>query len=345
MNKALLIKYVKGEAAKSEVEEVLSWASEDLKNAEYLAKLQNIWVFTNMPQTEASEEELRDINRVIRGRSRRSYNKRVLSWAAAASVAIAMGIGGWYMGRSSGIDTQSLTDTDKMVAEQVIHRNISPSKELYTNKGVKAKIILPDSSVVILNSDTRINYPDKFDDKLRVVNLSGEAYFDVAKDSLRPMVVHTKKGFSIKVLGTKFNLKAYENDDKSQTTLYSGKIDLIRSAGNKLVSTEVAPFQTVVVSDVSKSNPVTKIMKPSPLDDKAWTEGKIIFDETPVSEVVKILERWHGYDFLVKDPSILDYKITATFNSESLVQVMDLIQMTSLVRFEIKNKTVFLYKK
>lgn len=345
MNKALLIKYVKGEAAKSEVEEVLSWASEDLKNAEYLAKLQNIWVFTNMPQTEATEEELRDINRVIRGRSRRSYNKRVLSWVAAASVAIAMGIGGWYMGRSSGVDTPSLTDTDRMVADQVMYKNISPSKELYTNKGVKAKIILPDSSVVILNSDTRINYPDKFDDKLRVVNLSGEAYFDVAKDSLRPMIVHTKKGFSIKVLGTKFNLKAYDNDDKSQATLYSGKIDLIRSSGNRLVATEVAPLQTIVVSDVNKNNPVTKIMKPSPLDDKAWTEGRIIFDETPVSEVVKILERWHGYDFQVKDPSILNYKITATFNSESLVQVMDLIQMTSLVRFEIKNKTVFLYKK
>lgn len=344
MNKALLIRYVKGDATKSEVEEVLSWASDDLINADYLAKLQNIWIFTNMHQTDASDEELAAIKRVIRKESDKSY-KRMFSWAAAASVALAMGIGGWYMGKTSGSNYQSVSDADKLIAEQVIHRNISPSKELYTNKGVKAKIILPDSSVVILNSDTRIDYPDKFDDKLRVVNLSGEAYFDVVKDSLRPMIVHTKKGFSIKVIGTKFNLKAYENDDKSRTTLYSGKIDLIRSAGSKLVSTEVAPFQTIVVSDVSKSNPVTKIMKPSPLDDKAWTEGKIIFDETPVSEVVKILERWHGYDFQVKDPSILNYKITATFNSESLVQVMDLIQMTSLVRYEIKNKTVFLYKK
>lgn len=344
MNKALLIKYVKGDATKSEVEEVLSWASEDLKNADYLAKLQNIWIFTNMHQTDASDEELAAIKRVIRKDGNKSY-KRMFSWAAAASVALAMGIGGWYMGKTSGSDNISLSDTDRLVAEQVVYKNISPSKELYTNKGVKAKIILPDSSVVILNSDTRINYPDKFDDKLRVVNLSGEAYFDVAKDTLRPMIVHTKKGFSIKVLGTKFNLKAYDNDDKSQATLYSGKIDLIRSSGNRLVSTEVAPFQTIVVSDLKKSNPVTKIMKPSPLDDKAWTEGKIIFDEAPVSEVAKILERWHGYDFEIKDPSILNYKITATFNSESLVQVMDLIQMTSLVRYEIKNKTVFLYKK
>ena len=79
-------------------------------------------------------------------------------------------------------------------------------------------ITLPDSSRVWLNSDSRISYPDEFTGNKRVVSLSGEAYFEVTKDSLHPMVVLTNKDFTVEVLGTTFNIRSYENDATAETT-------------------------------------------------------------------------------------------------------------------------------
>lgn len=349
MRKALLLKYVSGNTAAKETEAVLLWASKNKENARYLAHLQNLWIASNMPNETATMAELESMRDAIGIRSSKSFRRQnhwhlAFHWSAAVAIVAVAAWCGWQVGRE-GIGADSKLNTEQMVARQIRYRNISPAKELYTNKGVKAKLILPDSSVVILNSDTRINYPEEFANDLRVVNLSGEAYFEVVSDSLRPMIVHTAKGFSVKVMGTKFNVRAYEDDDKAETTLFSGKIDIIRDLGNKLISTSVQPWQTLVVSDKNVKTPMLKVNKTTPLDDKAWTEGRIVFNETPVYQMAKVLSRWHGYEFVIVDPAIRDYKITATFNSESLVQIMDLIQMSSLVRYRIKDNKVILSKK
>lgn len=340
MNKSLIIKYISGQVTDEEKQKVLDWASQCKENAQYIAKMKGMWVAVNMNPDEASPDSLQAIKKVIASNEIRKRNiGNVFKMCSAAAVLVLIaGFVGWQIGHQR---TSNVPTVDELVAHQIIYKEIVPSKELYTNKGVKAKLVLPDSSIVLLNSDTRISYPESFDTKLRVVKLSGEAYFDVRKDSLRPMIVHTEKGFSIKVLGTKFNVKAYNNDEKSETTLYDGKIDLIRENGKHPISTKISLNQTAIISDVK----ISKVMRQFPNDDKAWTEGKIIFDETPLKEVVKVLERWHGYSFSIKDKSILDYKITATFNSESIVQIMDLIQLSSLIKYTVKDKIVYLSKK
>ncbi len=351
MKKALLIKYVSNQADPQETELVLEWASKDSRNARYLAKLQSVWVLSNI---EGHTEPYNNFDRIksridIKEHSRRRTHNLVrilISSAAVVLLFIIAGIGGWYVGYRSVQDKEM--PIENIIAEQIKFRKIKPSKELYTNKGVKAKLILPDSSVVILNSDTKISYPEEFGDELRVVNLSGEAYFDVVKNPMKPMIVHTTKGFSVKVLGTRFNVKAYDDDSKAETTLYSGEIDLIRETKEGYKYTSVAPNQTVIVSEENRNNNVTpfkKIEKLRPIDDIAWVQGKIIFDETPIHELVKILGRWHGCKFVIKDDSIRNVKITATFNSESIVQIMDLIQMTSLVNYTINDKVIYLWGK
>ncbi len=346
MKKALLIKYVSNQASQEEIDLILEWAAKDGRNADYLSKLQAMWVFSNI---NGHKEPHDNFDKIKAGIDVKEHKKRrmhklvriTLSSAAAVLLLIAAGVGGWYVGHESELG--AAVDPEKLVAEQIKFRKIKPSKELYTNKGVKAKLILPDSSIVILNSDTRISYPEEFGDELRVVNLSGEAYFDVVKNPMKPMIVHTSKGFSVKVLGTKFNVRAYDDDSKAETTLYSGEIDLIRETKTGYKYTSVAPNQTIIVSgEAMNQEPFKKIEKESPKDDIAWVQGKIIFDETPLHEVVKILSRWHGYDFVIKESRIENAKITATFNSESLVQIMDLIQMTSLVNYTIKDKVVYL---
>jgi transmembrane sensor len=372
MRKEILLKYVSGDASQLQQEEVLAWAAKDKANELYLARLQNLWVSQNIPQGQASAAEIEKMMRLLEekiqnemepatvkkqeiqtapkratsGQTETSgtyHIKKWVVWVAAASVMLFFSAG-LYFWEFTNNSASGLT-AENTIGTLMNYKNTASTKVLYTEKGVKAKLLLPDSSVVWLNSDTRIEYPDKFDSLVRNVTISGEAYFDVVKNPHRPMIVKTTKGFSVQVLGTQFNLKAYEDESKSQATLYSGEINLLRESGNKIITTKVLPFQTVTINSKDLKYPIRKVLKQSPLDDAAWKEGKIIFEETPVHEVVKILERWHGIEFVIGNKDILQYKITATFNSESIVQIMDLIQMTSLVSYKIDNKKVFLSKK
>lgn len=350
MRKSILIKYVSGELSRQEEQEVLAWAARDEANGIYLAGLKDIWISQHMPQDEASAAEVEKIMHIIRKPGLQNAGlhagggyriKKWLFWSVAAAVILLFGAGIWLMDfRGERLRGDILANIPVLS-----YKNFETSKVLYTPKGVKARLVLPDSSVVWLNSDSRIEYPDTFDSLVRTVSLSGEAYFSVVKNPHRPMIVHTSKGFSLQVLGTEFNVKAYDNDDKALATLYSGEVNLLRELGNKIVTTKVAPFQTVVINTSAPDRNVAKVMKESPQDDAAWKDGIMIFDSTPVSEVVKILERWHGVRFVIRDKEILNYKITATFHSESIVQIMDLIQLTSLVNYKIDNRTVTLLKK
>jgi len=350
MKKSTILKYINGELSESERISVLEWASADKSNELYIARLKNIDISQSLPDEEASEEELKKIFDLIdRAESVKKEDKesnyfvlkKSVVWRVA-SVILLLVISGLYFLNQSGKGGNQLAEN---TFKTITYKNFATSKVLYTPKGVKAYLILPDSSQVWLNSDTRIEFPDTFDVNVRNVSISGEAYFKVVKNQQRPMVVKTKKGFSIEVLGTEFNIKAYDNDSKAQATLYSGEINLLRERDNKIISTKVEPLQTIIINSEVAGINVSKVIKETPADDSAWKEGKIIFDSTPVSELIKTLERWHGVEFIIKDPEILDYKITATFNSESIVQIMDLIQLTSLIKYEVQNRKVILRKK
>ncbi len=353
MKKSILIKYIKGELTANERNDVLEWASKDKANELYIARLKNLHISQNLPQEEATQEEVDNMLSIIRKKQSENIktdntkyfkiNKKYF-WRAASIILLAIVPGIYalsFLRKEHNIE-RLLTD---VYVKALKYKNVKPSKILYTPKGVKARLLLPDSSQVWLNSDTWIEYPDTFDSLVRNVTISGEAYFNVVKNPQRPMVVRTTKGFSIEVLGTEFNIKAYDNDNSAQATLFSGEINLLREQDNKILSTKITQNQTVIINTESAGMNVSKVVKETPSDDSAWKEGKIIFDATPVSEFIKTLERWHGVEFIVKDKEIMNYKITATFNSESIVQIMDLIQLTSLIKYEVQNRKVILRKK
>ena len=205
----------------------------------------------------------------------------------------------------------------------------------YTEKSIKSNIILPDGTNVKLNSDTRITFPGRFVGKTREVKIDGEAFFDVVTDSLHPLVVTTAKGLVIKVTGTKFNIKSYPNDNSEEATLYEGRISLI-SNGNTY---NMLPDNQLIIT--SNERPV-KVGSPKMDDIKAWTEGRLVFDETPLSEVIKVLERWHGVTFAVTDSSVLNKTITGSFSSESIHYIMSIISLCTSVDYEIKDNVVTL---
>ena len=347
MRKQLLIDYLRGQATPAQKEEVMRWVEKDEANSNYLANLKTLHIASTMPQERASEQDFEDfMQNAIEGKA--SADKTIQLKRAKISFYISAAIGAaaivmLFINPLSNSKQLKESIKNELLAElkkgniEVGLDNI-PQESLntfYTEKGSKSNIVLPDGTNVKLNSDTRITFPNRFVGKTREIHLCGEAFFDVVTDSLHPLVVNTNKNLIIKVTGTKFNIKSYPNDNSEEATLYEGKISLI-SKGNTY---NMLPDNQLIIAPDKR--PV-KVGTPKMDNIKAWTEGRLVFDDTPLPEVIKMLERWHGVSFVVNDNNILSKTITGTFKTESIYQIMHIIKLCASVDYEINDTTVTL---
>ncbi len=351
MKKELLIKHIKEETNAQENSLVLEWIDKVPANRKYYLSLKNLFVWQNLSQEKANKSDLDEIRSLIAAQDNKRKSsgiffnkyKRYLRYVALIVVLLSISVNVFFIFEKQG---------EKLITEIILVDSVAAiereNNTIYTEKGVKAKINLPDGSTVWLNSDSKISYPDKFDQNSRTIEFSGEGYFDVVKDSLRPMIVNTNKNFKIMVLGTKFNVRSYDNDDEAQTTLYSGSLNIvsevksIMNSDNEEFVTKLNPLESVIIRD--KQKPI--LTNPNSVQSQtAWKEGKIIFDATPMLEVIKKLERWHGVDFVIKNPSVYKFNITAEFNSESIVQIMEMLRYCALVDYKIEGGKVLLFER
>ncbi len=162
------------------------------------------------------------------------------------------------------------------------------------------------------------------------VELTGEGYFEVTHNPKIPFIVKAGE-IEIKALGTTFNVMAYPDEDRIETSLINGSVELQRTDPDgkvisllKMKPTDLAIFQ--------KSN--NEISTHTINDDRyfSWKDGKLVFNKEPIGEVVKKLSRWFNVDIQIKDPELLELTYTATFVNETLPQVMELLTMVSPVR-------------
>jgi len=338
MRKQLLIKFIEGKATPVEQEQVLMWIDEDKRNKNYILRLKNLHVITSLPGNIADKKEFFIFKKEFLNISaqKKSFRFSLLRIVAVFLFVIAIALN--FYQYFSAKDESSIG-----LDNSLLNRKLN-TLSFYTNKGVKGVVTLPDSSVVWLNSDTRITYPEKFTGKFREVEISGEGYFEVKSNPDTAMIVTTCKGLKIEVLGTKFLIRSYEEDSESQATLFSGSIKLTSPKGRftKDYVKKLKPLESVIIeNNVS----VKVIERADTLKSIAWKNGKLIFEETPIEEVLKKLERWHGTEFIVKDKSILSCKITAQFQSESIVQIMEVIKYCSPIDYKIKEKQIVLTKR
>lgn len=333
MRKQLLLKFFNGDASEHEIDSIIEWIDKSPANKEYFARLKAIWAISqNKVTQQVCEQTIDRINQSLHPeqKSKQVFNYRLFSYysSAAALVAICLSVGLFFLTKKE-VPAIAATDTPKVSVNT-----------LYTEKGVKGYITLPDGTKVWLNSDTKLTYPDAFAKDVRKISLSGEAYFEVKPDSTRPMIISTNKDFSVEVLGTSFNIKSYNNDLSAETTLYTGSIRMhYRNKKSKQIETvALMPNESFIYYDTDIKSKQTH--PPKPEVPKAWKDGELIFDNTPMEEVIKVLERWHGTTFIINNPNIYNYKFTATFSSESIAQILDMMQYIMPVKYTYKNNTV-----
>ncbi|MGM0377408.1 MAG: FecR family protein [Bacteroidota bacterium] len=199
--------------------------------------------------------------------------------------------------------------------------------EVVAPMGSRIKTKLPDGTEGWLNSGSVMKYEVPFES--RHVEIQGEAYFDVKTDSARPFVVEGKHG-CVRVMGTRFNVKMWPDEDLTEVVLEEGEVELRPHSSKQRFG--MNPGEMLVL-DASK-NKLTR-SHVNPRRYSAWTEGKLIFRGDSMESVARELSRWFNAEVDIKDEELKDYVFRATFENEQLDEVMRLLKMTSPIDYKI----------
>lgn len=207
----------------------------------------------------------------------------------------------------------------------------------HSPKGSVSEMLLPDGSIIFLNADSRIKYSIEGEKGIREVFLSGEAWFDVAKNKKKPFVVHTSS-YDVNVTGTQFNIKAYESDNEVTTTLEEGQV-VIRSTGDFKLAEEIIlkPNEQAIFNTNSNELAI------KPVNTKwftSWKDNKLIFVNMELKDLVVLLERKYGVDIEVKNRDILALHFDGTLKNESILEILEVIKKTLHINYKIVGQKI-----
>jgi ferric-dicitrate binding protein FerR (iron transport regulator) len=279
---------------------------------------------------------------------RKSLYRRIFAYSSAAA---AMFVFAFFIGRFS---------------ERNVVSDLKSSTALYevtTPFGSRSEIKLPDGTQVILNAGSIVTYRNDYNSTNRNISLAGEAYFKVARNENIPFIVNVGS-VSIKALGTEFNVKAYTDENIIETTLITGKINITcEGTGDSTQTVDLIPNQKAIFirdeqgflledlreSDSTNLEPVRSIISniliaPKVNTDQvvAWTEGKLILRGESLDKLCVELERKYDVSVVFLDDEIKKFRYTGVLLDETLEQVLNVIGLTSPIRYSLDGKTVYL---
>ena len=211
--------------------------------------------------------------------------------------------------------------------------------KLLVGRGHEYMLILNDGTRVWMNSKSELSYPVAFGENVRRVRLSGEAYFEVTKDSVRPFIVEVDRGFEVKVLGTHFNIKAYDTDDSYETTLVEGKVQVFQ--GNKTKIT-LEPSEQMVIGKDGRHE--VRVVNTS--YSTAWHEGWFYFNDESLEQVLTMIGRWYDVDFVFVKENLKEITVTGKLKRfENLSVILKMLERTTGTELMLKNRIVKVDKK
>ncbi len=306
----LLLRYINETVSVDERTHVDAWLTEDPANNDILLQVARI---NHAQQTRRrirqrnSYRALHHVHQRMEQRSRRIFLRR-LGVAASLLIGI-LGIGSvvWQLQRAG--------------VPQMITVN--------TNAGMRSQLTLPDGTTGHLNAGSTLIYPSQYDGSERRVHLTGEAYFKVVHNTNQPFVVSAANDrVNVQVLGTEFNLQAYEKDGVVQATLIEGSIQL--SIQNKTGNILLKPSDQLTYDIHADKIYLEKI---NTHQVSAWTDGHLAFKDTPMPEVLRQLAHFYSVDFEIQDEVIRGYTFTGTFENRPLFQVLDYMKISSKIDY------------
>lgn len=214
----------------------------------------------------------------------------------------------------------------------------TPMREVVTQRGERVTIHLTDGSAVALNSDSRIRFPARFAGGEWEFFLTGEAFFTIKPSQGRSVIVHAGGG-AVEVLGTEFNVRAWPDETDVEVVVARGKV-AFRGSGDSV--------RPVILSGGERSEMDARgfITPPTPVDLATyldWVSGKLVFDNTSISEVVRRLERHYAIHIVTADSSILSRRLTAVLVDRGVDEALRIVTLATDMRYETKGDLIWLF--
>jgi len=319
----ILPKYIQGETTEEENQLLHQWMQESPENKKRLFAEKDIWdsygFHSNLKNYEVNSE-LGILKKRIEPKQNILQLKKYVQIAAILLVAFGLGWASRFVSFTSPENPEATL------------------QEIFVPKGQVNQVFLADGTRIWINSETKLITPSVFATNERVVKLSGEAFFEVAKDQKRPFRVEVN-GQQIEVLGTSFNVRAYDSSNEIETTLETGQIQLrIGSQTTLLKPGEQSVF--------NKSENQLVISKVHPETFSSWKDGRYEFHNEDLIEVFKVVERWYDVDITADENYFRGMRFSGVLKrNKDANHFLELLNLTVPIRYELKAEKISITKK
>ncbi|GAB1452154.1 FecR domain-containing protein [Draconibacterium sp.] len=310
-------KSIAGNASQSDLIKLENWLKETPKNEAILKFIKDENNLTSVLKSFERVDKDFGWKKLEERLSTVSLRKQILKWKIAAILIFIVGIGGSFIGYLN-------SDSNKLESIPNTYTTV------ITENGQTSKIILPDSSIVWLNSGTTLSYNNNFSVSNRNVKLNGEAYFKVTRNEVIPLIVQCDE-LEVKVLGTEFNVSAFPENDDICVVLERGSIELSH-VKNRFQDFELKPGEIARFDDVNNKLVVGHV---DTYQYISWKDGVLIFKDTRMKDVFTKLERWYGLEIDVENPEVNNLIFNATIVDENLEDIFQLIKYTCDIDYKI----------
>lgn len=374
-----ILKYLNGSASTNEVVEIENWISSSKKNATKFNFLKAQYIASTFDKTTKTvdlDESFEKFGKTILQSSNKKQHSVTTYLKYAAMIAVIFGAGYFYMNHSinnkpsliipdeaitltlenGNIQVISEDGTTKVVDSKgnligtqqgtaLIYKSDTAIEELAYNTltvpyGKRFDIVLSDGTKVLLNAGTSIKYPVKFiEGENRQVFLSGEAFFNVTKDTDHPFIVKAD-GLNIRVLGTQFNVSSFPEDEFTDAVLVEGSVSVYKNTDNYSDTSQLlTPGHK---ASLHKTTANISIEKADVALYTAWTNGKIIFRHMPFNNIAKKLERHYNVIITNNNNELNDELFTASFDIETIEQVFKTFKSIYHIDYTIKDNEIII---
>lgn len=325
MNSIPFLKYLTDETTDKEKEEFYNTLKEDKELEKEFLSIKKIWDLAQLQRLNLPFDTKKQLflefwekNLLKKRGVRRNIARNILRYAAIVMLLTAFPLI-YILGRKSAIPTESFST-------------------ITCAPGDKTSIILPDSTLVCLNSGSKLIFNTNFEKGEREVYIEGEAYFKVTRDKENPFKVKSTD-IEVEVLGTEFNFKAYPEEENTSVTLIEGSVKV--SGGNQ--SVQISPNQKLVYNRITNKMVREKLMDTSP--ETEWKEGRLVFRNESLGELELELERWFDVDIDFSDELVKKRRFTGILERESILEAISYFGYSKFVGYKIEGNEITFYTK